>query len=130
MSDTRQVSSRVGDTLQQLRTTRSDFHPKFGPARSRRPMSDSEVSTGVYTFPLPGDPQRRQFGMVGASVREGHGTLTVIFRHLDAGISVALDESSVTLTIPEDFASVAFPILCDVLAKLAALHAGDREPSA
>jgi hypothetical protein len=116
--------------LQLLRGTRPDFNPKFEPAISRRFMSESETSTGVYTFPLPGDPQRRQFGMVGGSVREGHGTLTVIFRHLDAGISVALDESSVTLTIPEDFASVAFPIVCDVLAKLAALHGGDSDPSA
>jgi hypothetical protein len=91
-------------------------------------MSESEPSTGAYTFPLPGDPQRRQFGMVGGSVREGHGTLTVIFRHLDAGMSVALDEGSVTLTIPEDFASVAFPIVCDVLARLAALHPDAKAP--
>jgi hypothetical protein len=61
---------------------------------------DEELFTGAFTFPQPGDSERRQFGMVGCVSSAGApGRVTLFLRHRDSGIACEVDETPVKIVI-------------------------------
>ena len=92
-------------------------------------MSTNVLFTGAYTFPHPEAPDSRQFGMVACeSPPNGAGVITMFLRHVDTGIAVSDDGTSLQLAIPEALARAMVPIIDRVLAKMDDLRKSTSQP--
>lgn len=83
---------------------------------------DEPRFTGVFTFPDPADPDRRQFGMAAGSLESAAArTVTIILRTQGTNIKYEIVEGGVRLDVPAVLLHKMLPIIARCLDELEAL---------
>jgi hypothetical protein len=89
------------------------------------PADPEPLFTGMFTFPSPQEPDKKQFGMVGCTADpDGNSGVAIIFLRLrESGITSETIGSSLKITIPEAEVKALLPIVEKAVKRLESLRA-------